>query len=69
MEYRKGLIYVFIGSIVFIIGGLLSEPSIPRASINDLSALMLITGAVLFIYGVVSLKKEKENSSVYTDED
>ncbi|XGI82942.1 hypothetical protein ACEU6E_06560 [Halorutilales archaeon Cl-col2-1] len=60
-ERKKGLYLVVGGIVLVVIGGLLSTPSTPLSVTTKTASLLPVVGVVLVIWGVVVLKRVKED--------
>ncbi|MDY6776304.1 MAG: hypothetical protein SV253_09600 [Halobacteria archaeon] len=61
-ERRKGLYLVLGGLVLLVLGGLLSNPSTPLSTATKAASVLPVVGVVLVIWGVVVLKRVKEEA-------
>lgn len=57
---ERGVVFVVMGILSLVAAGLISRPSIALAPINDLAAILGLFGAGATVWGVVLLKKQKD---------
>ncbi|MDY7081427.1 MAG: hypothetical protein SXQ77_03235 [Halobacteria archaeon] len=59
-NWNKGVYLVVGGVVVLAIAGITAKPSTPLAGVNDVASLLAIAGGASVIWGVVTLKRVKE---------
>lgn len=74
-RWNKG-IYLTLGGLALVfLGGFVSNPSTPLSTSSEIGSIVILGGIVTFIWGVVALKRSKEEAmrekrrSMDTDDD